>query len=57
MVEGPSKRNPRRWSGRDSGNRIVVWDMCPENAGLSLGSCVKVRITEAHPQILIGELA
>ena len=57
MVEGPSKRNRRRWSGRDSGNRIVVWDMCPENAGLSLGSCVKVRITEAHPQILIGELA
>ena len=60
MVEGPSKRNKARWSGRDGGNRIVVWDcngsgkdsaspLCP-------GGLVRVRITEAHPQILIGEL-
>ena len=25
LAEGPSKRNPARWSGRDGGNRIVVW--------------------------------
>ena len=52
MVEGPSKRNKARWSGRDGGNRIVVWDAQNGEAG----DLVKLRITEAHPQILIGEL-
>lgn len=54
LVEGPSKRNPSRWSGRDSGNRIVVWEVCPE-ALPTLGSRLNLRITDAHPQILIGE--
>ena len=53
MVEGPSKRNKARWSGRDSGNRIVVWDA---SDGAHVGDLVKLHITEAHPQILIGEL-
>ena len=53
MVEGPSKRNAERWSGRDFGNRIVVWEM--ENEKCPAGTIVKVKITEAHPQILIGE--
>ena len=62
MVEGPSKRNKDRWSGRDSGNRIVVWDVaaneeCRMNHGeLRIGTLVKVKITETHPQILLGEL-
>ncbi|MBR4354937.1 MAG: tRNA (N6-isopentenyl adenosine(37)-C2)-methylthiotransferase MiaB [Kiritimatiellae bacterium] len=50
MVEGPSKRNPARYSGRDGGNRIVVWD----GKGTP-GSLVKVHILDAHAQILIGE--
>lgn len=61
MVEGPSKRNKDRWSGRDSGNRIVVWDMVlssgEDTARCKIGDLVKVKITEAHPQILIGEIA
>ena len=73
MVEGPSKRNAARWSGRDSGNRIVCWDggeneecrmkneeckMKNEEFGrrLAIGDLVKVRILEAHPQILIGRI-
>ena len=52
MAEGPSKRNKTRWSGRDGGNRIVVWDC---DGGVRVGDLVKLRITEAHPQILIGE--
>ena len=52
MVEGPSKRNKSRWSGRDGGNRIVVWDA--PDGGL-IGNLIKLRITAAHPQILIGE--
>ena len=58
MVEGPSKRNKARWSGRDSGNRIVVWDACGDRnvAAPTVGDVVLVRAIEAHPQILIGEL-
>ncbi len=52
LAEGPSKRNRARWSGRDSGNRIVVWDA---SSG-EVGSFVRVRIVEAHPQILLGEI-
>ena len=56
MVEGPSKRNPNRLSGRDGGNRIVVWD-APDPTSLAphVGDIVQIRITAAHPQILIGE--
>ena len=53
MVEGPSKRNKTRLSGRDSGNRIVVWD-CDGPASTEVGSLVRLRILEAHPQILVG---
>ena len=53
MVEGPSPRNAARWSGRDSGNRIVVF---APTRPLTAGTLVSVKITEAHPQILLGEL-
>ena len=53
LVEGPSLRNAARWSGRDGGNRIVVFE--PKES-LAVGQPVKVRIKEAHPQILIGEV-
>ena len=56
MVEGPSKRNPNRLSGRDGGNRIVVWDVPePKSLAPQVGDIVRIRITAAHPQILIGE--
>ncbi len=54
LAEGPSLRNSARWSGRDSGNRIVAFE---PRAGIVPGSLVQVRISEAHPQTLIGELA
>ena len=53
LVEGPSLRNAARWSGRDSGNRIVVFE--PTHP-VRIGDLVQVRIREAHPQILIGEI-
>ncbi|MBO5643167.1 MAG: tRNA (N6-isopentenyl adenosine(37)-C2)-methylthiotransferase MiaB [Kiritimatiellae bacterium] len=55
LVEGESKRNKTRLSGRDSGNRIVIWPKCenlPEK-----GSFVNVKILDAHAQTLFGELA
>jgi tRNA-2-methylthio-N6-dimethylallyladenosine synthase len=54
LVEGPSKRNKARLSGRDSGNRIVVWDRPADAAEPAVGACVPIRILEAHAQILIG---
>ena len=54
LVEGPSLRNKARWSGRDSGNRIVVFE---PSVSLEAGSLVQVKVLEAHPQILVGELA
>ena len=56
LVEGPSKRMASRLSGRDGGNRIVVWD-APEGCRARAGSIVRVKITEAHPQTLVGEAA
>jgi len=53
LVEGPSLRNASRWSGRDSGNRIVVFEPPP---GVRLGDLLSVAITEAHPQILLGRV-
>ena len=55
LVEGPSKRNKSRWSGRDSGNRIVVWDDA-SGVPAKAGDIVRVAITEAHPQILLGKI-
>ena len=56
LFEGPSKRRADRYSGRDGGNRIIVWDR-PENcsADLCLGDKVMLEVTDAHAQILIGK--
>ena len=53
LVEGPSLRNAVRWSGRDSGNRIVAFE---PKGQIAPGTLVSVCIVEAHPQILIGEM-
>ena len=53
LAEGPSIRNAARWSGRDSGNRIVVF--APPSC-VKAGDVVKVRIAAAHPQTLFGEV-
>jgi len=54
MAEGPSRRNADRWSGRDSGNRIVVFS---PPKGVRVGDQLRVAITSAHPQTLFGEVA
>jgi tRNA-2-methylthio-N6-dimethylallyladenosine synthase len=55
MVEGPSKRNKARFSGRDSGNRIVVWDVAPDAPKPKAGDMLNLKIIDAHAQILIAE--
>ena len=49
LVEGPSARNHARWSGRDGGNRIVVFE---NSKHAPPGDLVKVRIERAGPQTL-----
>ena len=54
LAEGPSLRNEARWSGRESGNRIVIF----ENPGsVRPGDVVRVKICRAAAQTLYGELA
>ncbi|MCL1817122.1 MAG: tRNA (N6-isopentenyl adenosine(37)-C2)-methylthiotransferase MiaB [Clostridiales bacterium] len=55
MVEGPSKNNPTRWSGRTEGNKITVFAY-DEGNNLSPGDLVPVRITAAKTWNLSGEL-
>ena len=55
MVEGPSKRNKARFSGRDGGNRIVVWDVDEGTRPPRAGDMLELKILDAHAQILVGE--
>jgi tRNA-2-methylthio-N6-dimethylallyladenosine synthase len=52
VVEGVSKKDPTRLSGRSRTNRVVHFD----NDGAEPGSFRSVRITAAHPHHLDGEL-
>ena len=52
LVEGPSRRDPRRLTGRTPGDHIVCF---PGPADL-VGREVPVRITEVTPLTLLGEL-
>src|SRR5574344_1308234 len=54
LVEGPSPRVAARWTGRDGGNRIVVFE---PGKPLRPGDLVRVRIDAAKPQTLYGTLA
>ncbi len=52
LVEGPSKKDPQRLTGRTENNRAVNFDGGAE----LIGQFVEVRITEALPNSLRGEL-
>jgi tRNA-2-methylthio-N6-dimethylallyladenosine synthase len=53
VVEGPSKTDPARVSGRTRTNRLVH---VPAGAGVAAGDVVHARLTEAAPHYLFGEL-
>jgi tRNA-2-methylthio-N6-dimethylallyladenosine synthase len=56
LVEGPSKKNPAELMGRTECNRIVNFDGGP-HAGRLVGRMIDVRITQALPHSLRGEVA
>ena len=52
-VEGPSKRDATVWSGRTSGNKIVLWK---HQGSEQIGSTIKLKITAAQTWLLRGEI-
>jgi len=55
LVEGFSKRSTRDLMGRTENNRIVNFDAGP-NASQLIGQMIVVRIRDAHPHSLRGEV-
>ncbi len=55
LVEGPSRKSADELMGRTECNRIVNFDGGPNGARL-IGQMIDVRITEARPHSLRGEL-
>ncbi|MCL1816236.1 MAG: tRNA (N6-isopentenyl adenosine(37)-C2)-methylthiotransferase MiaB [Clostridiales bacterium] len=55
MVEGASKNNPMRWSGRTRGNKIVVFDY-KAGKNIQAGDLLMLRITAAQTWNLSGEI-
>lgn len=53
LVEGPSLRDPSRWSGRSRTGKIVVFEPV---AGVKVGDTVQVRIRRARAQTLYGKI-
>ena len=52
LVEGPSRKNPEELAGRTENNRVVNFAAGPD----LVGRFVRVRITEAFPNSLRGDL-
>lgn len=53
LVEGPSKRNAERWTGRSDTNKVVLFSPSP---GLAPGDLVTVRIERTTSHSLFGEI-
>ena len=51
LVEGPSRTNPERFSGRTPQNRVVNFD-----GAAAVGELVRVQIERSSPKALIGRL-
>ena len=54
MVEGPSSNDDKVWSGRTSGNKLVLW---PYQGHEQPGDLVEVNICQPQTWVLKGELA
>ena len=53
LVEGPSRRNKKRWSGRIGTFQLVIFEPAPDT---ERGQLVKVKITHSTSATLFGEL-
>lgn len=58
LVEGLSKRDKSRWTGRNRQHQIVVFPVQendPKNGEGLVGKFVQVRVKEVTPLVLVGE--
>ena len=55
LVHGPSRRGGRQLAGRDPQHRVVNFEL-PEGRAVPAGSLQAVRLVEATPHALVGEL-
>lgn len=53
MIEGPSKRNSEKWSGRNSGNKICIFS--PKDSH-KIGDIVEIKIDFVTGNSLYGEI-
>jgi tRNA-2-methylthio-N6-dimethylallyladenosine synthase len=53
LVEGPSKRNSARWTGRSDTNKVVIFEPVPE---LKAGDFVTVHIDRTTSHSLFGQV-
>jgi len=53
LVEGPSRRNKKRWAGKTESFQVVIFDPAPDT---ERGQLVKVKITHSTSASLFGEL-
>ncbi|MCF1714847.1 tRNA (N6-isopentenyl adenosine(37)-C2)-methylthiotransferase MiaB [Flavihumibacter sp. RY-1] len=53
LVEGPSKKNPDEWMGRNSQNKVIVF---PKPTGLKKGDYLEVTVTDCTQATLIGNV-
>lgn len=54
LIEGPSKRNPLRWSGRASNAKMVIFTPEP---GMKIGELARIKIHRATKASLFGDIA
>ena len=53
LVEGPSKRNSERWTGRTTTNKVTIFDPCPS---IKPGDLIQVKIDRSTSMTLFGEV-
>jgi tRNA-2-methylthio-N6-dimethylallyladenosine synthase len=56
LVEGPSKRDAARFSGRTRQNKLVHFDAPSDALRYSIGDTVEVLVTHGAPHFLLGEV-
>ena len=57
LIEGPSKKDPNRLSGRTRGGKLVHVPVPTTSGGVGAGEFCAARITSAAPHYLLGEIA
>ncbi len=56
LVEGPSKRDLNRFSGRTRQNKLIHFDAPSDALAFRAGDYVEVVVTQAAPHFLLGEV-